>query len=589
MIITVERLKGCAAYLQLGQGLSAVAILSVFLLYALVNGVVAFAEIELRNSDQINIGVMALAIADPEIFSRDYLFSDRSAFQFYTPFFISLANFLTAITGSYKNGLALLVPALILIYMLGMYRLVYSITEHRPVALFIAIISSPQQWSLGATFWGVADLSAIMPRTFFCTLAPWLVIAVFKLAQQPLKSAPGFWFGLAIGASANLHPVSAFHFSQLILLLLLFSGAKVPLLGLAATMGGMALGAAPVTLNFISGTAGGDAVPFEPFAEVIRQRFATIFPFPPFNVFGITVDATMQYSTAWIYLVAISVWLLLMYRVRAISQSYERWLPRLFLLLLIIQVPIAYLLMNAHRIPLLIAAVAGGVAIIRSGGPNRKDWLILGLLVLTVLLAYILPYFLAEIWFRLQLIGLTTLVAEQSRVSQFIYLPLYLLSARLIQIAALQHEAFRRWTICTLAILLVLYPVRRDVIPLIKTLPEAELLRIKDDHELYSWAKTTTPLDSLFYHDSLAFRFHAQRSITHCWKDLGIAYYSRSRLHEFQQKFNEFQAAYATPESLIGKMQEAKADYVVLSVKHKYELPLPLRFRNSSYVVYGLR
>ena len=40
-------------------------------------------------------------------------------------------------------------------------------------------------------------------------------------------------------------------------------------------------------------------------------------------------------------------------------------------------------------------------------------------------------------------------------------------------------------------------------------------LDLPADEELYTWARTQTPKDSLFFYGSPLFRYRAQRSITH--------------------------------------------------------------------------
>lgn len=561
------------------------AALATFLLLAAAQWVVALSQPVLRNSDQINIGVMVLANAQPELFSRDYLFADRSLFRFYTPAFLAAAAFLTDLTGSYKSGLALLVPVVSFVYMAGMYKLVHEVSGYRTIAFFIAIVSATQQWALGATFWGVSGLGAMLPRTVFCAATPWLALIVFRM-RHPVRARTGFWFGLAIGVLANLHPVSAFHFAQLVLLLLLLAGGRQSFPGLAAAASAMVAGAFPVAISFFGNTVGrGGTVPFAQFAQALRERLATLFPFQALDVFGITVDAPAQTMLVWAYLGAIAGWTLY---TMAFGSKSLRLRPWPFLLLLIVQMPIVYLLLSASRLPLVLAAFAGGTACVVRRSPSRQDWLMLGFLSLTVFLSFIVPFFLAELWERFQWAAITSLLAEQSRAAQFVYLPLYLFSARLLQLAARYSSGVRRIGLCAAAVLLVLYPVRREVIPRVASFSTQERQRLADDRDLYAWAQTRTSRDSLFYYDSLPFRLYARRSITHAWKDLGIAYYSQTRLLEFKRRFEEMQAAYPDPDGLISKARQLHADYIVVDAVRRVSLTLPVVFRNDSHTVYAV-
>jgi hypothetical protein len=118
----------------------------------------------------------------------------------------------------------------------------------------------------------------------------------------------------------------------------------------------------------------------------------------------------------------------------------------------------------------------------------------------------------------------------------------------------------------------------------LKAIPEKR----RNEFELYEWARTHTSVDSLFYYDSLAFRFWAQRSLTHCSKDLGLAYYRRERLIEFYDRYERLQGAYAIPDQLLSYAQEYEADYIVTTRAQEIDLDLPIAFENSAYVVYQL-
>jgi len=107
----------------------------------------------------------------------------------------------------------------------------------------------------------------------------------------------------------------------------------------------------------------------------------------------------------------------------------------------------------------------------------------------------------------------------------------------------------------------------------------------RNRNELYDWARAHTDIDSLFYHNSLEFRFRAQRSITHCWKDLGAAYYQGGRMVEFYNRHNELERARQEVSLLLAQAEKYEVDYIVTPSSQAQSI-LPIAFSNSTYTVY---
>jgi hypothetical protein len=112
--------------------------------------------------------------------------------------------------------------------------------------------------------------------------------------------------------------------------------------------------------------------------------------------------------------------------------------------------------------------------------------------------------------------------------------------------------------------------------------------REQDAFELYEWAREETPRDSLFYCDSIDFRFRAERSITHSWKDVGLAYYAGDVAARFYSRYFAFQRGYADPKKLRRIAAAHDVDYVVVdkALHRRFTLDLPVAFTNDSYAVY---
>jgi hypothetical protein len=256
-----------------------------------------------ENSDQINIGAMVLKTLRPELLARDYFFKDPSVFAFYTPAFVALAAKLTQFTGSFDSALATLVPFVLLIYISGMCVLVFSMTQSVWLAAFIAMLSSVQQWTIGGTFWGVIPLPAMLPRALFLCSTPWLTLALFRLLERPrLFSLVGF--GLLVGMLGNLHPVSGFHFSQLVLMIWLIrqGNGTDRIWGALLVAGSAFVGVSPTLVSFYVGTRVYTApdVSFERFYEILHERFETFFPPGVFSFYGIELDGSRQALACWV-------------------------------------------------------------------------------------------------------------------------------------------------------------------------------------------------------------------------------------------------------------------------------------------------
>ena len=204
--------------------------------------------------------------------------------RFYTPSFIWLTKQLRAWTGQFDLGLAFLTPLIMMIYLTGMAYLTWHFSRSRLATLLIPLISAEWKEALGATIWGVAGIRAVMPRTLFLMLFPWL-FWLFWRWRHDSRWWPLPLTLLLIGLAANIHPVSGFLAVQILLPMALIavplSARRIGHLILAA--GAAIVGVLPTLANFVTATGlTGDARvtdSFAVFARVVRFRFGTIFPF----------------------------------------------------------------------------------------------------------------------------------------------------------------------------------------------------------------------------------------------------------------------------------------------------------------------
>lgn len=640
------------------------------LMFALTTGYVtyiAFVTAQLEppgtSGDQTNIGIMELKQSNNMLYSRDYVFKDTSLFKFYTPAFVSLTTILRQWTGSYFLGLAVMVPILMFFYQTGMYFLTYHITHNNLVAILISLISVRRWWSIGATYWGLAGINAMVPRSVFLMFVPWIILFWFAwLHDKSLWKLPIIAF--VIGLVGNLHPVSGFLLTQLLLSIafLEFGFSRRMMWNVISSSVATIIGIWPTLLNFINNTNPNNiettvVTPFAQFYLIVQERLSTLFPLKLGELvfWGYPMTADHQVFVVWAYLIFM-VLLLIGYLLSLYNVITPRP-PSFFLgVMLTIQLPMAFLLTRFSVSNLLILIMLYAFNTLTRQSDNWDRWLLM-FMTLTICYSFIASYFLTKIWQELEWFQITTLVGEQMRIASFVYLPLFLYLARVLTLFAtniwpnwvrtglltgvafllmwpnplsllvmcivsgiilvqlnnkdvwhqvwanvlklLAWRQYSRWYWVVLgASLLTLAFIgftQFQLGSILEVLPDYLKQQItpnldasqEDAQELYMWAQEETNINSLFYFDSLEFRHRAQRSITHNWKDLGIAYYSQSLLVPFYERYQKLQTGYEDAVLLLSYAKEYMVDYVVVESKYNLTLDLPIAFQNGTYTVYN--
>ncbi len=409
-----------------------------------------------HRSDQIAIGTWVLKLNHPELFSRDPVYHDATYFEFYTPSYLWLIGQFIKLTGSYEFALVGLIPITIMVYLIGMFVLVHYLTENAFAACSIAIISSIPRNSVLISFWGLVGFNNILARSIFMTVAPWLIylffISIFSKKQWNLPLVAFF-----VGLSANLHPVSGFCFSQLFLSVVAVTRRKYNLKSamlLTSLVVCIFLGASPILFNFnkspsdVQNISPSMVIPpnmdisFSEYAET-KENALRIFPSFFARFFEQPLDKKQQEFLIWAYLGIIGtcfvVYRLFNYltNINVITFNYHNLL---FIVLLIIQLPIAHLFTGMYGLRLVLIVFFYGVYVILLSKPTKWDWILLYLLIFAVSYTYIATYFLKFIWLYFEIWSLTGILQLQMRMVRFIYLPLYLYIAFFINIITTQSK-----------------------------------------------------------------------------------------------------------------------------------------------------
>ena len=410
----------------------------------------------ISNSDLNNVAVMVAKDINPDLFPTDFTFSEQSFYQAYTPVYRSLVGYLWQRTGNFEAGLVWLVPFVLAVYVVGMFLLLFRVSQNTWLALGLTVASAHYHEMMGAEVWGVGGSSQIMARALFMAVVPYIALWFLWTIQQISFLKIGI-LGLWIGLAANLHPGSGMHLAILLgsTLLLAFGLRRthwqiwlmLPLM-VVTTL----LGAVPMIRAFTGNISGGtgDLTTFDIFRQAIHDRYQIYFYPRVFEGYGFTIARPTLDFLVWLYL-ALALIILGLYLWTALragpAATWWRWI---WLGGGLITVGYAHLiaLFEMRFLFMLVAAYI----IYRFLHPHFDflDWLMLGMMSLVILQSFVGYYLMSLVWERFGLVGITPLLIEQFRAARFVYLPIYILAALAARLYAqntphwLNEESFSR-------------------------------------------------------------------------------------------------------------------------------------------------
>lgn len=334
------------------------------------------------------------------------------------------------------------------IYLIGMFLLLHRTVGDKWIAAGVTVASVGYYETIGAEIWGVAGASRMLPRTIFTAFAPYLFLVLLALLEKP-----SWWLsvllGFGIGLSANLHPTSGLYLTLMVISLILFTGFRQRSVWLNVFVlgGGVLLGAAPMSLNFIGNTSRSmtGEVSFASFSAVVKQH--TQIPFRPLSIDWPLLD--IHFERPWLDgLVWLGIAMVLLALIMVIWGYFRpaiwHWL---WLGGGLAAVAYGYLVAKFNLAFFFWVAALYIIYRFRQRNWDRLDgWLII-LLGLVSMLSFVGYYIVAWVWETFEVWRLTPLLYEQVRAARFIYLPLYLLVGRAG--FSLAVELTKRWSINT--------------------------------------------------------------------------------------------------------------------------------------------
>ena len=203
---------------------------------------------------QIAIATAAVRRNQPDLFAGDGVFG-TGLWQFNTPAFQGILELGLVPTG-YRDvtfPFRAMAGAAVMIYLCGMYALVYRQCRSWSVSAFVAVLSSAVTYALGRSFWGVGSLASITPPALCLILTPLIMVAFLRYGRQwRLLLVFGF-----VGLCGNLHMVTALNLTIVLLIVYLgwrrFSPSAWPMAagcGFCALLGGLPYAAYYVGLRW---------------------------------------------------------------------------------------------------------------------------------------------------------------------------------------------------------------------------------------------------------------------------------------------------------------------------------------------------
>jgi hypothetical protein len=172
-------------------------------------GVMAAIDTDL-SSRQVGLATAAIKRQHPWLYQQDIIFGG-DLWRFHSPAFQSVMEMVLVPT-HYADPtlpLRLMAPIVVMVYLCGMYALLYRQCRSTGASAFVAVLSSTVVATLGGSHWGVGSLASLTPEGIALALSPLAVLGYLRtcdnLRKLPLVFAgTGLLAMLSLAAAANL-------------------------------------------------------------------------------------------------------------------------------------------------------------------------------------------------------------------------------------------------------------------------------------------------------------------------------------------------------------------------------------------------
>jgi len=234
------------------------------------------------SSAQISIATAAVKRHNPDAFPHDLVFGESKLWLFHTPAFQSLLELVLVPTGYHDLHLPFRVLAgvVTMLYLCGMYALLYAQCRSWSVSAFVAVLSARVIAVLGGGVWGVGSLESMTPAGLCGAVYPLLVLGFARYSRPaPAEARSGQWRLLLlfaiVGFAGNVHLPTAMNMTLVLLIAYVARQSFSPrCLPIAIGCGLASLLAASPTVGYVLGIRAmlGRADP-EAVVEIIHEAF----------------------------------------------------------------------------------------------------------------------------------------------------------------------------------------------------------------------------------------------------------------------------------------------------------------------------
>ncbi len=168
---------------------------------------------------QVNIACAALKDHQQDLFTGDLVFGQSGLWLFHTPVLLGVLK-LVLVPMNYSDVILpfrLLVGPVTLLFLGGMYALLYRQTKSWSVSAFVAVLGMTVVNVLGGSAFGLGTLASMTPQTIFLAMTPLIVLAYLNY-EEHWRLVLVFAF---IGAMGNIHLVTGMNLTLVLLIVYL--------------------------------------------------------------------------------------------------------------------------------------------------------------------------------------------------------------------------------------------------------------------------------------------------------------------------------------------------------------------------------
>jgi len=232
---------------------------------------------------QVDIAAIAAKRHQTDLFANDPVLGHDRRWRFNTPAFQTPLEMMLVPT-DYRDltlPFRAMTGMLTMIYLWGMYALLYRQCRSWSISAYVAVLSSTITYTLGRAFWGVGSLASVTPQTTLTAMLPLIMLAYLRY-ENHWRVLLVFAF---VGLCANIHFVSAVNLTMVLLIVYLCRNRFAPscwpmaiacLLCAAATA--IPYAAYYYHLRFASVPAGARVQDSEVYLALELGRLAVLYP-----------------------------------------------------------------------------------------------------------------------------------------------------------------------------------------------------------------------------------------------------------------------------------------------------------------------